>query len=344
MSQNSRGIAPLNWRALVAEARRRRKAERLTQRQHAALASVSIPTIVAFDRGEHTLSLGKAFDILRVVGLIEESAEGGAQEIFVQKAFAHWRELTAGLPDDSPGRFPHGWYRIDYALEGDLKEVGLYRLQEVMTKAVVQHINWPMFWIPTKKEIVPREIDGVLECWLAPEDRPDDVFLDDPAHCDFWRAAPPGRMFLIRGYREDGQETFAPGKIFDTTLPIWHLREALLHAARLAALLKREESSAVTVKFRALYTGLAGRVLKAWANPLADLFVEGSAARSDEAMVEAIVPAADIEKNLAALLFPLVSSLYERFGVTGLSVNRVQTEVERLQKIPTGAATSSRDK
>ena len=58
------------------EAIRRRKEEKLTQREHAALASVSIPTIVGFDRGEKTLTLAKAFDILRVVGLIEEPGRG----------------------------------------------------------------------------------------------------------------------------------------------------------------------------------------------------------------------------------------------------------------------------
>jgi serine/threonine-protein kinase HipA len=123
-----------------------------------------------------------------------------------------------------------------------------------------------------------------------------------------------------------------PATIFDSGLPIWRLGEALLHAARLAELLKKDESSTITVHFRALYTGLTGRVLKAWANPLLDLLVEGSAARSDEAMLEAVAPAADIERNLAAHVLPLVASLYERFGITGLSLNRVQAEVERLQK------------
>ena len=325
-------MTPLNWRALVAEARRRRKAEKLTQRQHAALASVSIPTIVAFDRGERTLSLAKAFDILRVVGLIEEPKEDGAQEAFVQEAFARWRELTAELPADSPGRFPHGWYRIDYALEGDLAEVDPRRLQEALTKAVVRHTAWPMFWIPTRQEIAPREIDGVLECWHAPAKDGIDHVFSNAADCDFWRAAPTGRMFLIRGYQEDAQETFPPGAIFDSAWPIRRLGEALLHAERLSALLKREETSTVTVKFRALYTGLSGRILRAWATPLTDLLVEGSPARSDEAMLEAIVPAADIEKNLAAHVFPLVASLYERFGVTGLSVGRVQAELERFRK------------
>jgi transcriptional regulator with XRE-family HTH domain len=316
---------------MVAEALRRRKAEKLTQREHAALASVSIPTIVSFDRGERTLSLAKAFDILRVVGLVEEPTEDGAQEIFVRDAFQRWRELTSKLPKDSPARFPDGWYRIDYALEGDLKEVELHKLHQILAQAELRITGWPVFWVPTRENLAPREVDGVVECWLPPS--ADDTLRahSDAAHCDFWRAAPAGRMFLIRGYQEDSQETFPPATIFDSGLPIWRLGEALLHAARLAALLKQNEDSAITVRFRAFYTGLTGRVLKAWANPLLDLLVEGAAARSDEAMLETMVPASAIEKNLATHLFPLIASLYERFGVTGLSLDRVQAEVERLQ-------------
>ena len=192
--------------------------------------------------------------------------------------------------------------------------------------------GWPVFWVPTREDLTPCEVDGVLECWLAPGDGDTDRRFNDAASCDFWRAAPTGRMFLIRGYQEDAQETFPPGAIFDPGLPIWRLGEALLHAARLATLLKREDNSVITVRFRALYSGLRGRVLRAWANPLTDLLVEGTAARSDEAMLEVVVPASEIEKNLATHVFPLVASLYERFGVTGLSIHRVQAEVERLQK------------
>jgi transcriptional regulator with XRE-family HTH domain len=329
MSQNIGLIAPLNWRALVNEALRRRKAEKLTQRRHAALASVSVPTIVAFDRGERTLSLAKAFDILRVVGLVDEPAEGGAQEAFVQEAFARWRELTSKLPEDSPARFPYGWYRIDYALEGDLRQPELHKLHEILAEAELRLTGWPTFWVPTRQELIPREVDGVIECWLSP---PTDRALVDAAHCDFWRAAPTGRMFLIRGYQEDSQDMFLPATIFDSGLPIWRLGEALLHAARLSELLKTEEGSAITVHFRALYSGLLGRILKAWANPLADLLVEGAAARSDEATLETTVPASAIEKDLASVVFPLMTSLYERFGVTGLGLDRVRAEVERLQK------------
>jgi transcriptional regulator with XRE-family HTH domain len=331
MPADFRGIAPLNWGALVAEALRRRKAEKLTQREHAALASVSIPTIVAFDRGERTLSLSKAFDILRVVGLVDEPKTEGAQEKFVQEAFARWRELTGKLPEDSYGRFPNGWYRIDYALEGDLKHIEPFELMPLLDRAMVHHTGWPMFLLPHRPDLPAQEVDSVIECWLRPADSGVNRPLGDPAHCDFWRVAPTGRAFIIRGYQEDGQDTFAPQTIFDTTLPIWRLGESLLHARNLAGLLADDPAS-VTVRLRALYTGLTGRVLRAWASPLSDLLVEGGAARSDEAMLETAVPVKDIETGLARHLHPLIASLFERFGVTGLSVERVSAEVDRMKK------------
>jgi transcriptional regulator with XRE-family HTH domain len=331
MSANPGGIAPLDWRALVAEAIRRRKAEKLTQREHAALASVSVPTIVSFDRGEETLTLTKAFDILRVVGLVAEASKEGTQGAFVQEAFTRWRELTSKLPQNSPGRFPDGWYRIDYALEGDLKSVELHKLPELLEQAVVHHTGWPLFLFPGRPELNPREVDGVIECWLKPADAGIDRPFGDAAHCDFWRVAPTGRAFIIRGYQEDAQDTFPPRTVFDTTLPTWRLGEALLHAERLASLLAVDPPK-IKVHLRALYTGLSGRVLRAWSNPLADLMIEGGAARSDEAVLETTVLVADIATKLGETLHPLIASLFERFGVTGLSLDRVNAELERMKK------------
>jgi transcriptional regulator with XRE-family HTH domain len=331
MSENLRGVVPLNWTALVAEAIRRRKKEKLTQREHAALASVSIPTIVGFDRGERTLTLAKAFDILRVVGLVEEPAEGGAQEAFVQEAFARWRALTDKLPEDSAGRFPDGWYRIDYALEGEIKNIELHRLPAILREAVVPHTTWPLFLFFGRPELHPKEVDGVIECWLKPADTGANQPLGDAAHCDFWRVAPTGRAFIIRGYQEDSQETFAPRTIFDTTLPTWRLGEALLHAENIAQQLAIKPAE-TKVHLRALYTGLSGRVLSSWANPLSDLMFEGGAARSDEAMLETVVSVNEIASKLAEHLHPLIASLFERFGVTGLSIDRVAAELEKMKK------------
>lgn len=332
MPENFGGINPLDWQALVDEAKRRRKAEKLTQKEHAALAGVSIPTMISFERGEETLTLGKAFDILRVVGLIRETDRSGAQAKFVKEAFARWRSLTAKLPKDSPGRFADGWYRIDYELVGDLRDVSLTELEKLLAGAKVKHTGWAMFWIPTRSGIAPREVDGTLECWHAPSEIDEERMFDDPAHCDFWRAAPEGRMFLMRGYQEDSAETFSPRTIFDTTLVIWRLSEALLHAARMARLMRKSEADEVTVKLSAMYTGLTGRILKSWANPQWDPVVDRQPARSDECVVETIAPANAIEDRLAQLVFPLVTSIYERFGVAGIPFESVAREIARFRQ------------
>jgi transcriptional regulator with XRE-family HTH domain len=339
MSSYPPGLAQINWRALVQEAVRRRKAEKLTQKEHAALASVSIPTMAAFERGEQTLSLAKAFDIMRVVGLIEETDAEGAQGAFVQSAMERWRQLTASLPVHSPGRFPNGSYRFDYSLEGDLKPLEPHQFRELLEQAVVRHTGWPLFLFLTRHEMQPYEIDGMIECWLKPEDAGANRPLGDAAHCDYWRAAPTGRAFIIRGYQEDSQDTFAPRTVFDTTLPIWRMGEALLHAEHLAKLIARE-LDAVKVRFRAHYTGLSGRVLRAWGNPSSFLMFEGGAARSDEALLETTVPAREISEKLSQFLHPVAASLFERFGVTGLTEENVASEVVRLRGNSFGAVRS----
>lgn len=331
MSQTS-SIAPLSWPRLVEEALRRRKAEGLTQKDHAALAGVSHPTMAAFERGETTLTLAKAMDILRVVGLVDEPRPEDAQARFVREAMERWRALVAPLAPDMPARFSSGWYRIDYWLEGDLRTPDIAAFERLLEQAVVAKTGWPPFWMPTREDLRPREVDGLIECWLAPPSDGFDRAFTSSAHSDFWRAAPSGRMVLMRGYEEDGAETFPSGAILDTTLPIWRMGEVLLHAEKLASLLKKDADRDVTVHFRALFIGLSGRVLRSWANPLSDLLIQGHAARSDEAMLEVEIPATDIEGRLAEHLLPLIASLYERFGVAGLSLVRVEAEVQRLLK------------
>jgi hypothetical protein len=105
--------------------------------------------------------------------------------------------------------------------------------------------------------------------------------------------------------------------------------ELFLHAASLASLMARDIAE-VKVRMRAHYTGLSGRVLRNWGNPASDLMFEGGAARSDEALLETTVAVRDINEKLAEVLHPLVASLFERFGVSGLSLDRVRGEVGRL--------------
>lgn len=90
-----------------------------------------------------------------------------------------------------------------------------------------------------------------------------------------------------------------------------------MHAKSLGLLLRKDPDDSVVVHFRAMFAGLAGRVLRSWANPLNDLLVQGRSARSDEAVLETRLPVDAIEERLAEFLTPLLASLYDRFGVAG---------------------------
>lgn len=59
----------LNWKDLVTQAVRIRKQEKLTQRQLAALAGVTQPTIVKFEKGSTTMRIESALSILAALGL-----------------------------------------------------------------------------------------------------------------------------------------------------------------------------------------------------------------------------------------------------------------------------------
>ncbi|WP_179041785.1 helix-turn-helix domain-containing protein [Sphingobium lactosutens] len=250
----------LNWRALVDEAVRRRKAEQLTQRDLAALAGVSAPTIVAFERGNTRLRMDKAFDILLVLGLLAPLEDDPGRSSFVQAAARRWQDLVAPLDPGDAARQPDGSITYDHSLN-EARPIALRALLPIVRNAAEGETGWPPFWAPTRGKIKPYSQDGVLECWLGiPENGP----VKDPAHSDFWRISSAGQAFLKRGLDEDGTAVLSPGTIFDLVLPIWRTAEVLLHAMRLASDWHNEVRS---VDIRLRYTGIAGRELATWSRP-----------------------------------------------------------------------------
>jgi predicted transcriptional regulator len=66
----------LNWPALVEEAIKRRKEQRLSQKMLAVLAGVSKPVVVNFEKGSTKITLANVLKILHMLGL----SEGGVNE------------------------------------------------------------------------------------------------------------------------------------------------------------------------------------------------------------------------------------------------------------------------
>ena len=59
----------LKWQSFVVEAIKRRKEQKLTQKQLAVLAGVSKPTLNSFEQCKTTIKLDSALKILKVLGL-----------------------------------------------------------------------------------------------------------------------------------------------------------------------------------------------------------------------------------------------------------------------------------
>ena len=318
---------PLDWPSLVEEALRRRRAEGLTQKEHAALAGVSVPTLIAFERGRTTLSLAKAMDILGVVGLVAERAPADAQDAFVAAAEARWTELVADLPEDAPARMPHGHYAFDYAIAGAKAASGKALLAALREAGRPKYTEWrPPFWVPEHLPFAPYPVDGGIECWLGSPDARH-AFID-AASSDFWRAGLDGRLYLRRGHLEDSTYGQAPATVFDLTWPIWRAADVLRHARRLATALKAGASAEVRLRVR--YAGLAGRQLKSGTSPN-HLIYQDHRARTDAAVGAVACPAGAIGDRLPDLVRTLLAPVYERFDFFALPPALVAEELDRLK-------------
>lgn len=81
---------PIDWRAVVDEAIRRRKREGLSQRTLAELAGVSPPTVNAFEQGDTNLRFAGIVAILQALGLFIHAGDADALETFVYDARRRW--------------------------------------------------------------------------------------------------------------------------------------------------------------------------------------------------------------------------------------------------------------
>ena len=124
----------------------------------------------------------------------------------------------------------------------------------------------------------------------------------------------------MRGYEED-EEAGRQGTSLNVTSP----SEAALYAARLATQLGEDPQ----ILMRCYYTGLAGRQLTVPESWLA--FLDDHVCHDAEVALEIQANATEINDNLAELIHPLLSPLYERFDFFALPMDVVTRELERMR-------------
>lgn len=245
---------------------------------------------------------------------------------FCDEARARWAELVAELPEDSPSRFPSGRYELGFSLVGAERARSLGELQDrLATARRIKLTGWTPFLDMTTPGWAPYPHENFVEAWVGRPVR-DDAMNRDPSLCDFWRVSPEGKLFTTRGYSEDALEDRVPGRLFDVTLPVWRVAEALLFASRLSETFDGVDEIAITCR----YTGLNGRQLTSVTGRRAVFGDDVSA--TDQIDLTGRATPQQVRDNLAEIIHPLLEPLYERFSFFRLPFVLVEEELARLRE------------
>ena len=244
---------------------------------------------------------------------------------FSTDAYERWRELAETAPDESPARFPHGFYEFGFSLIGAEPLKSLADVQDALANARrIRHTGWSPFVDLGAPEWRPYPHEDFVEAWVG-RDKPDHHSPRDHAHSDFWRVSKDGLLYMIRGYAEDDLERFKPGTALDATIPVWRVGEALLFTCRFAEKFNDVEE----VGIRCRFTGLDGRSLVSVSGMRA--FWGDDTCHSESMELEGSAPLAQINDNLVEVLHQLLTPLYEKFGFFRLPTELVQTELESMR-------------
>jgi hypothetical protein len=242
-------------------------------------------------------------------------------EEWVRDSLERWRRLVEEAGEED--RYRHGFITYSYILEGNFERPTPQRLLEILEAIKGRETGWPMWSVfRGRDDMSPRPADGTIEAIFL------GTVFKDPSHSDYWRAAPDGRMFLLRGYEEDGQANqWEPGTAFEFTLPIWRFGEALLHAERLARALGDPEA---TIHFRAGWTGLKGRALRSlWSRRLLSYH---PVAQQDSVVSHVSAVAEEVTARLPEILEQLLAPLYAVFDFFDLPLNVVEEELAEMRE------------
>ena len=259
-----------------------------------------------------------------VPGTTRTEEESRDLERWVEESKKRWQALVnEKLSNEKPSRYENGVWYVAYSVTADFHRPVLTKLLEILRTVAGHETGWPPWWVPTPEEIRPYPYNGLVECWLA------ETTFPDAAHSDFWRASPEGKMFLLRGYQEDGvPDRVKPGTVFDLTVPIWRVGECLLHAERFARALTDQPAS---ISFCVTWEGLGGRVLTPWASP-ERLLYEGRTSHQTSVSSSIKIQVDQIRDALPEIVLALTQPLYMVFDFFDPSLRMIQEELSKMRK------------
>jgi hypothetical protein len=239
-----------------------------------------------------------------------------------------WRSLIQEqLANEVPSRYQYGTWSVAYAIQGHHRKPSLAELRDILVRAERHETGWPLWWVPTKEELKPRPVDGLIECWIK------DATYTDGAHSDFWCASPSGLLFSVRGHIEDAYAQLStgsliqPGTVFDVGVPIWRVAEVLLHATQVAS---DFSDVPVTITFKLHWEGLRDRKLASlyWRRART---VHPHVSKQDAVDSMIVLGSDQISPGLPEIVGLLTRPLYEIFDFFVPSAQFIEAEVANFR-------------
>ncbi len=106
----------------------------------------------------------------------------GHVEAWEKRALGRFEFLRQIRIDKKKGDpFEKGYWQASFALQGELRDVGLSELLDILRKSKTGRTGWDIGWVPTRDEIAPYPFQDGIEVWLAETG-------GKGALSDFWRA------------------------------------------------------------------------------------------------------------------------------------------------------------
>jgi hypothetical protein len=242
---------------------------------------------------------------------------------FTNSSRDRWKERIEPLDASDPARFLLGRYEQSFQILDVPPAQDLRTLLDRLRKASeVKLTGWGPFILIERQPIGPVPVENAIEAWLGdPRDEPH----RDGRHADFWRVRQDAFLYEVRSYDEDYTSKAQPGTSIDYALPIWRVGETLFYAARLAKTFGNDPEISIRIE----YSGLKGRRMRS-------LFESRYLSMDRECFVDTVklqgqARASVIEDNLAEVLFPLLTPLYDAFNFTPLSPGTVSAEIGKYK-------------
>lgn len=340
MSTNFSKIEPLNWKGLVAETIKLRKQEKLTQKEHALIAGVSVPTMLEFERGSTTLTLQKIIDILNVVGLVSNDDATDNLERFYEAAESRWFEKVKSKPRECSSQefwnivFGHRLGSLTYTFEVITEQPLKTNIEKMITKMrdiPKLRYDWrgvPFYIYINNPLLMPYHIeDSTIEHHF----RQEQIESNNTNDTSFWWASTSGLFHFHSGYVEDNLKngTLQQGRYIYMSEPIYSAIQMIDYASSIERKLTKESSAKVALKVT--YNGLNGRQLRFEGNSFESYISKQDYYSSKIEFDPRIInETSEGKEYLTNIVIELLGNLYLQFDFYKIDKEYVRFVIEQL--------------